>query len=125
MVKQKKKIVKIQDNKSCWNKMSAWLKGGVIGALFGLIAGLPVILLTLKINVYQWILVIANYIYLPVLWSFIKLIFVPLSKAGIILSNMIAFTALIIFGIIFYFVFGALIGWLVKKIIEKRKEIKK
>ena len=122
MVKHKKQI-KNKESKTFWSKMSAWLKGGIIGAVVGLLIALPTVLLNIKVNTPEFLLGISNYIYLPVVWCFYNCIFIPLTKLGVNFTMTGLLYAILVFGIVFYFLIGALIGWLTKKIIEKRREV--
>lgn len=124
MVKKKEKTIKKESKRIFWANLPAWLKGGIIGAIIGIISAIPIILLMFNITSPKIIILTANYIYLPVIWCFVKLIFLPLAKVGITLSANVALFSILIFGAVFYFLICAALVWLVKKIIQKRKEIK-
>ena len=99
---------------------SLWLKLGVIFAIISFLIAIPLLLLSFGISSPEFLIYIANIIYFPVMYLFIKLIYVPLYTLGFGLSAKTLFWSILVFGVLLYFVLGAVIGLIIKKIKTRR-----
>jgi len=104
---------------------SIWLKFAVIFAVIAFLAAIPLLLLSFGISSPEFLISISNIIYFPVMSLFIRIIYIPLYAVGIGLSAKTIFLSILAFGILLYFAFGALIGWIIKKIKHLRNKTNK
>jgi len=101
--------------------MKAWLKGGIIGGIIGIILASFVFLLKIgSSSLLEWIII-------PIAISF--LFFpncAPKCSSGVCPNpdycNIIEPISIIILSLIFYFIIGALIGWIIGKLKSKKKK---
>jgi len=116
MAKKGEKASKIkQKKKSYW---PAWLIGGLVGFALSFFAALVFILVTFKATFPASILWIANMIYAPASYTLLK-IYPVFTQLGISFSIKSLFFTVIVFGLVFYSLLGALVGWLIKIISNK------
>lgn len=117
MKKKKRGINEVKlKSKPAW---SLWIKLGITFAVMAVLTAFPILLLTFKINSPDFLILISNIVYFPVMYLFVNTLYVPLYALGFGMSAKALFFSVFVFGVLLYFLVGVLIGWIIGKIKNK------